>query len=139
MEIKVFVSQPMHGLSYSQIYNRKRIAVGRLQKEIDALFPDEDIQIRVVNPIIHRDAPTTFPSETAERLWNLGRSIQYMGEADVMLVLKDWDGASGCIVENVCWERYHKDDNRICTLYFPSLINMPTDRIKAAIEYLCAK
>ena len=106
MEIKVFVSQPMHGLTEKQIYNRRCTALGRLRKEINAQFPDKDIHIKVVNPIVHKDAPTTFPSETAKRLWNVGRSIQYMGDADAMLSIKGWVDARGCVVENQCWWLY---------------------------------
>lgn len=82
---KLFISQPMRGLSDSEIFDRRTIAhreaerlAGEPLELIDSLLTDCG-----VGPI-----------------WCLGRSICLMEKADYMYFADGWDSARGCKIEH---------------------------------------
>ena len=83
--MKVFISQPMHGLSIETIQNRRNKYI----EKIKSLYPNE--KIYVVNDIVREDAP-----KDAGRLWFLGRAIQDLEKAEAIYFDKDWSSAKGC-------------------------------------------
>ena len=99
-ELKLFLSQPMNGLSDEQIINRRRIAVGYIARAIEEV-DEREYSIKVINPIHRDDAP-----ENASRLWYLGRAIQDMEEADILVLAKGWREAKGCRCEAHTWWAY---------------------------------
>lgn len=86
--MKVFISQPMNGLTEKEIKKtRKRV--------LDKLKQVTDEEIEVVNPITRKDAP-----EDSGRLWYLGRAISDMDKADlVVFAAGSYYAARGCRVE----------------------------------------
>lgn len=88
---KVFVSLPMRGLSTEKIATR--------QQEIFSKFAREGWELL--------DTISPAPDADSENdLWYLGRSVQLMGKADVVIFAKDWRNARGCIVEHLITEAY---------------------------------
>ena len=41
-----------------------------------------------------------------ESLWYLGRSLQFLADADIAYFSQGWDQARGCIIENMVAQRY---------------------------------
>lgn len=84
---KLFISQPMRGLTQEEIEMQRCDAVDEMKiKE----FGDS---IVVIDSII-KDAP-----EDATPLWYLGRSVQLLGEADVACFIGNWKEYRGCRIE----------------------------------------
>lgn len=82
--MKVFISQPMHGLSEQEIETRRADIVNKLTEVTDK-------EIEVVNPIQREDAP-----ENAGRLWYIGRAISDMDGCDLVIFANGWRAAKGC-------------------------------------------
>lgn len=85
--MKIFISQPMHGLTDDEILHRREEAIVELKARYG-----EDMEI--LDTFIYEDAP-----KDANRLWYLGRSIQMLGQADLIYILDGWQRANGCIIE----------------------------------------
>lgn len=93
--IKLFISQPMHGLSDEDIL-KERDRVIKLAKEKFG----EDIE--VLDSYFTEDEPEGVISG----LWWLGKSIELLAQADVAYFAKGWHKARGCIIENICASKY---------------------------------
>ena len=94
--MKVFLSHAMHGISEEEILKLREEATEYLKKHYG------DREIEIIDNYHHDDAP-----EGAGRLWHLGRSIQMMGDADLVVFWgKGGDRANGVLVED-----------RVCRLY----------------------
>lgn len=93
--MKVFISQPMHGLNIETIQNRRNKCI----EKIKSLYPNEKID--VVNDIVREDAP-----KDAGRLWFLGRAIQDLEKAEAIYFDKDWRSTKGCIIELIISLKY---------------------------------
>ena len=84
--MKVFLSQPMHGLTEEEVMVERTRCLKWLQEKYG--------YVELIDNYHHNDAP-----EKAGRLWHLGRSIQMMGEADAVFFCCGWAGAKGCSIE----------------------------------------
>lgn len=93
--MKVFLSHAMHGIPEEEVLKLREEMTELVKKH----FPDEEIEI--IDNYHHDDAP-----KDAGRLWHLGRSIQMMGEADLVIFCRGGAGANGVLIEE-----------RICRLY----------------------
>lgn len=94
---KIFISQPMNGLSDLQI-NKDRARV------IECLYsigykPDE---ITVIDTYIEENAPDNANSG----LWYLGKSLELLADADIAVFTKGWRNARGCRIEFKCAKEY---------------------------------
>ena len=92
--MKVFISQPMHGLSKEEVMKTRNEA----KKYLEGIFGE----VEILQTYEYDDAP-----ENAGRLWYLGRSIQKLGEADAIYFTKGYDKAKGCIIENIIAKLYN--------------------------------
>ena len=88
--MKIFISQPMNGLSEDKI---KRTRLNTEQK-IKQLFGNVDI---INSFYLERDPKPLF---------NLGRSIQLLSEADIAYFAPGWSKARGCRIEYICASEY---------------------------------
>lgn len=95
-KLKVFISQPMKDLTNDEILKTRDNAI----KQVKDLFNEEieiiDSFLLISQPI--RDNP----------LWFLGRSIQILSTADVIVFSKGWEEARGCRIEHECASCYGK-------------------------------
>lgn len=102
--VKVFFSQPMHGLTDEEIMFERNIMVKEFRNFLcHELGFDSDVEIVDVNYAFDKTGP-----EDAGRLWYLGRSIQCMDEADYVVFHNHWRSAKGCWVEHAAAEMYFK-------------------------------
>ena len=94
---KVFISQPMNGLSDLQIEeDRARVIEGLYNVGYN---PDE---ITVIDTFIEENAPDNVNSG----LWYLGKSLEMLADADIAVFAKGWKNARGCQIEYKCAKEY---------------------------------
>ena len=93
---KLFISQPMRGLSEEEILKvreeiriRAEKAIGEPVEVIDSFFTD-------------------YPGEVCKSvpMWYLGKSIQLLSEADIVYFGGDWRDARGCKIEYEVADKY---------------------------------
>ena len=94
---KVFISQPMNGLSDLQIKQDKERVIEGLYNE--GYKPDE---IVVIDSFIEETAPDNVNSG----LWYLGKSLKLLSDADIAVFAKGWRNARGCQIEFKCAKEY---------------------------------
>jgi len=94
---KVFISQPMNGLSNLQILEERRRAVEKLYD-----MGYEPKEITIIDSFIKDTAPDNVNSE----LWYLGRSLELLADADIAVFSKGWKNTRGCLIEFNCAKKY---------------------------------
>lgn len=88
--MKIFISQPMKGLSEKEIKSNKEKAI----EKIKSLYGDD---VEVIDSYIDGEGTP---------LWCLGKSIELLSTADVAYFLKGWNTARGCRIEYMCADNY---------------------------------
>ena len=83
--MKVFISQPMRGLSEREIKLNRVKAIENIKRLYD------DVEI-IGNYFCDNEKP----------LFNLGKSIELLSEADIIYLCKGWNKARGCKIEYMC-------------------------------------
>lgn len=96
---KVFISLPMHGYSVADIRKKQLQIFGMLNPEKYELIETAI----TVDPNLEKTM-----TENEIRVWCLGRSIQKMAFADLVVMAPGWTEASGCCVERDVACRYGK-------------------------------
>lgn len=94
---KVFISQPMNGLSDLQIEKDRERAIEGLYNE--GYKPDEKT---IIDTYIEENAPDNVNAG----LWYLGKSLELLADADIAVFAKGWKNARGCLIEFKCAEAY---------------------------------
>ena len=93
---KLFISQPMRGLSEEEILKvREEIRI-RAEKVIEE-------PVEVIDSFF-----TEYPGEVCKSIpmWYLGKSIQLFSEADIVYFGGDWRNARGCKIEYEVADKY---------------------------------
>lgn len=86
--MKVFISQPMNGLTDDEIKAKR--------EELTAAYPDAEIIDSFFEGAPHDATP----------LWYLGKSIQLLGTADLAIFAKGWEKKRGCRIEHAVAVEY---------------------------------
>ena len=84
--MKIFISQPMHGLTDKEVLSVRNKAIEYLKNKYS--------NVEIIENYFHEDAP-----ENAGRLWHLAKSIQLLDDADAIYFCENWESARGCNVE----------------------------------------
>lgn len=105
--IKVFISQPMNGMTDKQIERERDLAIADATSQIKACYPEDwdekdGNEVEVMDTKINGLIPGTHP------LVYLGKSIEMMANADVVYFAKGWENARGCLIEHECAKKYGK-------------------------------
>ena len=91
---EVMISQPMNGKTNEQIIEERnklvRLLTGRGYKVIDT--------------IIREDAPKNVD----EGIYYLAKSIEFIGQVDIVVFMKGWEKARGCRIEHQVAVEYDK-------------------------------
>lgn len=90
---KIFVSVPMNGRDEIEILNTRDRIIKSLKKVCNC---------ELLETYYRDDAPPE-----ASRLWYLGRSIQDLGLADLVIFAPGWQYAKGCVTEHHVCEVYN--------------------------------
>lgn len=88
--MKVFISQPMKGLSEKEIKSNREKAI----RKIKSLYGND---AEIIDSFIEGEGNS---------LWFLGKSIELLSTADVAYFLKEWNKARGCRIEYMCASNY---------------------------------
>ena len=94
---KVFISQPMNGLSALQIKKDRERAIKCIYNV--GYKPDE---ITIIDTYIEENAPDNVNSG----LWYLVKSLELLLDADIAVFAKGWENARGCKIEFQCAKEY---------------------------------
>lgn len=94
---KIFISQPTSGLSDSQIFDdRVRVIRGLY----DMGYKPEEITI--IDTPIEENAPDNVNKE----LWHLGKSLELLADANLVVFANGWGSERRCRVEFKCALEY---------------------------------
>ena len=88
--MKVFISQPMKGLSEKEIKSNREKAI----RKIKSLYGND---AEIIDSFIEGEGNS---------LWFLGKSIELLSTADAAYFLKGWNKARGCRIEYMCASNY---------------------------------
>lgn len=111
--MKIFISQPMKGRSDQEIIKERQ----ELEEFAKQVFPDSKEKIEVINSF-YQQAPVT-----KNPLWYLGKSLEYLSEADAVFFAPSWGNTRGCKIELMS-----------CLLY-----NIPVYEVEEKEGKLCLK
>ena len=86
---KLFISQPMRGLTDIEILKVRLEIKNRAEKTIGE-------PLELINSFIE-----DYPGEINQYIpvWYLGKSIQFLSQADIVYFGGDWRNARGCKIE----------------------------------------
>ena len=86
---KLFISQPMRGLTDEEILKAREEIKNRAEETIGE-------PLELINSFIE-----DYPRENNKSIpvWYLGKSIQFLSQADIAYFGGDWRNARGCKIE----------------------------------------
>lgn len=90
---KLFISQPMNGKTDDAIQEVREEAIRKAKKQLKC-------NVVVIDSYI-KDA-----SNSVKPLWYLGKSLEFLAEADVAYFAQGWKEARGCKIEHECAVQY---------------------------------
>ena len=89
---KIFISQPMKDKTNQEIEQERKEIIEKIRKYF--------WEIEVIDSFI-KDAP-----HDAKPLWFLGKSLELLSNADVIVLGKNRERARGCRIEHECAIQY---------------------------------
>ena len=89
---KVFISQPMKDKTNQEIEQERK----KIIEKVERYFRE----IEVIDSFF-KDAP-----HDAKPLWFLGKSLELLSNADVIVLGKGWKRSRGCRIEHECAVQY---------------------------------
>ena len=92
----MFISQPMRGLTDEEILKTREEIRIRAEKKIGEPVELIDSFIKDYPGEINKSIP----------VWYLGKSIQFLSQADIAYFGGDWKNARGCKIENIIAKEY---------------------------------
>lgn len=84
---KLFISQPMKGKTDEEILAERRKAVRSAERQLGE-------PVEVIDSFF-QSAPVG-----AKPLWFIGKSLEFLSDADIAYFAKDWQKARGCKIEH---------------------------------------
>lgn len=100
--IKVFYSQPMHGLTKEEI-QEERI---KMQQEFRTFLDELGFEDYILQDVNDRWDKVDLLPYIPGRLYWLGRSISQMDQAEFVCFHRDWRKAPGCCAEHATAHSY---------------------------------
>lgn len=92
--IKIFISQPMRDKTDEEILKERERAIAVIKEK----FGDNEVEVL--------DTFFTDHKEDSNPLEFMGRSIIYLGRANMAYFIKGWNEARGCRIEHLCATEY---------------------------------
>lgn len=92
---KVMISQPMRDKTNEQIREEREGLVKILAEE----------GLQVIDTIIKEDAPQNID----EAIYYLAKSVEFIGQVDIVVFMKGWEKARGCRIEHQVAVEYGKE------------------------------
>lgn len=101
--MKIFISQPMRGLTIGEIADRRFEIFTSFCQMISIRYPD--LKIELIDSY-NKNIPMDICDVNKRSVWCLGDSIKLMVEADLVIFDTSWREARGCCIEHEICERY---------------------------------
>ena len=98
MKKKVFISQPMSGKREKEIREDRVRILEQLSR-----FAIYEKDIDIIDTYVTEEPP----EDSNVRLWFLGKTIEKLAQADLVIFAEDWQKARGCRIEHECAQIYH--------------------------------
>ena len=95
---KVFISQPMNGLTEEEILKERERAEFAVREYLERIYPGEPVEF----------LNTYFRDFDGNGLKYLAKSLELLAEADVAYFAEGWETARGCGIEHDCAAAYGK-------------------------------
>ena len=92
--VKIFISQPMKDKTNQEIEQERKEIIEKIRKHF------RKIKIEIIDSFF-KDAP-----HDAKPLWFLGKSLELLSNANVIVFGKDWKNSRGCRIEHECAVQY---------------------------------
>ena len=89
---KIFISQPMKDKTNQEIEQERKEIIEKVEKYFG--------KIEVIDSFF-KDAP-----HDAKPLWFLGKSLELLSNANVIVLGKGWECSRGCRIEHECAVQY---------------------------------
>lgn len=99
---KVFISQPMTGLSKEEILNTRKKAIDHVHSALIGSGRYDVMEI--IDSYIEENQDKTDSTENL--VYMLGTSIQLLSQADIVYFCDGWENSRGCKVEHLIAEEY---------------------------------
>ena len=90
--VKIFISQPMKDKTNQEIEQERKEIIEKLRKYF--------WEFEVIDSFF-KDAP-----HDAKPLWFLGKSLELLSNANVIVLGKGWENSRGCRIEHECAVQY---------------------------------
>lgn len=90
--IKIFISQPMKDKTNQEIEEERKKIIKKIRKYFG--------EVEVIDSFF-KDAP-----HDAKPLWFLGKSLELLSNANVIVLGKGWKNSRGCRIEHECAVQY---------------------------------
>ena len=94
--MNVFISQPMVGLTNDELKKYRSKVLDMIQRR----YPTE--KVHLINP----PCPY-YPSSYNESVWALGKSLEYIAQADLVFFSKDWQKDYICSLKHAICRYYN--------------------------------
>lgn len=93
---KIFISQPMRGLTDEEILNKRQ----EIRKNAEKVIKEP---VELIDSFIE-----DYPGEINKHIpvFYLGKSIQFLSQADIAYFGGDWRNARGCKIEHEIAKQY---------------------------------
>ena len=89
---KIFISQPMKDKTSQEIEQERKKIIEKVERYFG--------EIEVIDSFF-KDTP-----HDAKPLWFLGKSLELLSNADVIILGKGWENSRGCRIEHECAIQY---------------------------------
>ena len=92
---KLFVSQPLKDKTMEEVVNTRAKLIFEAKEKLEE-------EVNVIDNLLIGDI-----YKDATPLWYLGKSIELLSEADVVIFAPGWQNYRGCRIEHWCCEYYN--------------------------------
>lgn len=99
MTMKIFISQPMKGLTDEEIKSERERVIHKLQN----MYPEQILEF--IPSFVEEDPPVSI-KENNIPIWYLSKSIEKLAEADFVYFVDGWSGGKGCMCEHQATRLY---------------------------------
>jgi len=96
--VKVFISQPMRDKTDEEILAVRK----RCYEKVSNLY-DNSVEVIILDTFF---SGMPSPEGVNRSLWCLGKSLNYLAEANVAYFAKGWNEYRGCKIEHTCALEY---------------------------------
>ena len=95
--MKVFISQPMRGKTFEEITEEREAIIETMKKMVAMSEDANGPSIEIVDSLL---------KEQSTPVNDLGKSLQFLSQADLAIFAEGWEDANGCSIEHSVCEKY---------------------------------